>query len=195
MIPKQILARPYLKFAVFILLILTPLAVIILIFTPLASKKTESIIFNQYSLPKNFTREDVLRVISNMRNDPEFQYYFLQLKENDVESAILEVLILLENTKTQHKLLVEIELFKEEVKSLALLFYNLELEESFYSNPEQFDHINKIMWKFLYEDFKLNILGICYKASFDQEFSFKWDQITRLSAQKLHETLLRINQD
>ena len=72
------------------------------------------------------------------------------------------------------------------VQSLSILFVNLDYDVEV-SGPSE--ELNKIMWRLLEEEFKLTILGLCYKATFDPDFAFTWDDSARASALKIRKII------
>ena len=180
------------KIGKYLLIIVAPIIFIMLAITPIVMYKTGKSRLEQYKLPKDFDRKDVIFVVSNMRKNHELEFYFQTLNTHLLNKASEEAAQILENNRNKQGLLNQIGKMKEKVKSLSIFFESLELPDDFKEYPEHYPELHKIMYQFIYEEFKLTILGLCYKATFDPDFSFQWDVDARLSAEKIRNIILKL---
>ncbi|MCA9401189.1 MAG: hypothetical protein KC713_06155 [Candidatus Omnitrophica bacterium] len=183
------------KFAALILIICTPIIIVMLVFTPMATEKTEQVFKEQYRLSSDFTKNDIIRIIENMRKDHEFMYYFYILKPELLNTAILEVANEMEKYRDQEAIHNLIEQKKEKVSTLGSLLLNLEYPEDYYKNPQSFPSMNNLLWQFFAEEFKLSVVALCYKATYDPTFAFNWDDLTRRAARKFQAVAGRLSRE
>lgn len=176
---------PILKMVAVLLMLCVPIVVIMMVFTPLAIKKNTQEVEEQYSLPENFVKDDVISIVNKMKQDQEFAFYFYTLKPKAIERITQEVFVILDENRKQDLLNKKLREVTEEVVQLSILFLHLEYDDEFVKNPSQFPELNQTLWKFLEEEFKLTILGLCYKVNHDKHFSFQWGPSAKLAAQKL----------
>lgn len=181
------------KLCLLILLFLAPVLVLMGVFTPFASKKISERVMSNYQVPEDFKIEDITQVVKNMRSDPNFLFYFSVLDKDNIAQGTFETYEIMNRSRSNAALLSELNRLQQKTKSLAVMFYHLEYTEDFVQNPESYPDLNKIMMNFLFEDFKLAVLGICYKSNYDESFVFQWDQPSRLAARKLYTIVKKLN--
>ncbi|MGE0267547.1 MAG: hypothetical protein AB7S78_03690 [Candidatus Omnitrophota bacterium] len=181
------------KLCLLILLFLAPVLVLMGVFTPFASKKISERIVNSYQIPDDFKIEDITQIVKKMSLDPEFLFYFNVLDKENIARGAFEAYEIMNRSRSAETFLNEINLLQKKTKSLAVMFYHLEYTEDFVENPKSYPDLDKIMKDFLFEDFKLAVLGVCYKANYDESFLFKWDQPSRLAARKLYTIVKKLN--
>ncbi len=186
--------RSALKIILFVLLLFAPIIILMVIFTPFAEEKIAERVVNDYRLPGNYTQEDIVNTVKKMRRDPEFQFYFYAVPLDRVAEATYEVYEIMNRSRSQEGLRAEMTQLQEKIKAMAVVFYHMDYGDNFITNPEGFPDLNKIMNDLVYEEFKLAVMGVCYKSTYDESFRFEWTQTERLAAQKLHKVLKQINQ-
>lgn len=186
--------RSALKIILFVLLLFAPIIVLMVIFTPFAEEKITERIVNDYRLPSNYTQEDIVNTVKKMRRDPEFQFYFFAIPLDRVAEATYEVFETMDRSRGQEALKTEMNQLQEKIKAMAVVFYHMDYGDSFIEDPSAFPDLKKILDDLVYEEFKLAVMGVCYKSTYDDTFRFEWTQTERLAAQKLHKVLKQISQ-
>ncbi len=180
------------KFVIFVFIILAPVIFIMVVMGPLAAKKTNDDLLKRYALPVDFSKTEFKSLVTLLKNDAEFKFYFFAMDEKKVEQAIDEVYQLLVSQHTQKGWQQYLEDIKTKVNAHSVHFMHMAIPEDFYEDSELYPTIVKVMDQFLYEEFKLTLVGLSYKSVYDNEFSFQWDEATRLAAQKLQSTIIKI---
>lgn len=181
------------KLCLVILLIMAPILVLMLIFTPFASKKISQRIAMNYKIPSNYSADDIAEIVKKMGKDPEFLFYYSALDKEKIVQATYEVYEIMNRSRDAELLKTEIDRLQKKTKSLAVMFYNLDYPEDFLEDPKKTPDLNKVMMDLLFSDFKLAVLGVCYKANYDEKFVLQWDQTSRLAAGKLRTMIKRMN--
>ncbi len=186
---KRSLKSILLKILGVILIILTPIFLIELFIFPLIPKNPTSKYPDRYRLPENFTKGDLANVISRMAEDQEFAFYFHSLTKKNIQEAVDEVYKFLDQYQEKDSFLYQLKLKQDNVKSLAILFKNFEFSEEFIDDPLQYPELCEIFFPFLYEEFLLTIIGVCYKSNYDVNFQFVWDEHTQQAAKDLKDLI------
>jgi hypothetical protein len=161
------------------------LALIMLYFQMRVRQSTSNL--HQYVLENGFVRDDVTRVIQKMKEDPDFKFYFELLNNRVVVQGGEDAYAVLSAHREEKSLLTQIMIMQKHVLSFATLVNAFDIPEDFIEQQDQYEDLNEIFRNLLYEDFKLAVLGVCYKATFDEHFAFKWDKDTLLAANKIQE--------
>ena len=191
---KSFLANHAVRVFIFIGLIAAPVVLIMMIFSPLAQKKNNAPSLEPFRLPANYQQEDIINIIKHFRGHPDFQFYYNALAEEQVENATVEIVFILLKAKSAEALLDEITKMKNDVFLAGIMFNSVQYDDDFMEYPDDSPELRGVMWRFLYEEFKLTMLGMCYKATYDSQFSFQWPQETRLAAAKLKSMVYAIRQ-
>ncbi len=164
---------------IFILFI--PLVITVGIFTPLAShqKKGKSV---TYTMPRNFTKDDFRKLVQSMRRDQEFVFYFYALPKESVNAAMEDVYPVIDKNRDQAQYLGLLHETQEQVESLAIVSQSFNYNDDFFQAPQKYPDLSRALWLFFYEEFKLTLMGLSYKAEYDPSFAFKWNEQTKISA-------------
>lgn len=180
---------------VFLVLVVfgAPVLVLVLVFKPFVAKKNveRPVVRIDYKLPENYARREVSETVKKMSEDPEYLFYFYAIEKGEILRATLDAYEILDRARSQESLLSEVETLQKKTQSLAVMFYHLDYDDAYIEDPTAFPELQKVLKTFLYEEFKLAILGVCYKGTYANEFRFQWDRTSHLAARKLHGILLR----
>ena len=149
---------------------------------------------NQYHLTSQFTETELVGVVEQMKKDSEFNFYFLALDEEKISQATREAFIIFDHNRSPRELWQEIDLQKKRVINWAIMFRYLDVSSESLDWMTQYPQLASIMWKLLYEEFKMTILGVCYKANFDQTFQFEWPLEVIEAGNKLHAIVIKLKQ-
>lgn len=188
------MGRTLLKLFLGLLVFGAPVLVLLIIFKPFVNQRTveeRPLVQIDYSLPRGYQRKDVTETVKKMSEDPEYLFYFYSINKEDIVQATFEVFEILDRARRQELLKTEIDSLQKKTQSLATMFYHLEYTDEYVDDPSAFPELQKVLNTFLYEEFKLAILGVCYKGTYDEMFVFQWDRTSRLAARKLHGILLK----
>ncbi|MBZ0167460.1 MAG: hypothetical protein K8I00_11695 [Candidatus Omnitrophica bacterium] len=187
------LGKNLLKVFLVLLVFGAPVLVMVLFFKPFVSKKNveHPVVRVDYKLPKGYQRREVSEAVKKMSDDPEYLFYFYAIEKDEILRATLDVYEILDRARSQESLLTEVETLQMKTKSLAVMFYHLDYDDGYIEDPTAFPELQKVLKTFLYEEFKLAILGVCYKSTYANDFRFEWDRTSQLAARKLHSILLR----
>ena len=175
--------------------ILVPIFLLMVVFMPLISKKEKAKYVGRYEFKEMFSKQDVAEIIGQMRNDKEFVFYFAVLTEANIESALDDVYSRMDRSRERGAYYDEMMGMKSKVQTLALLFNNATFPKEFFKDPQGYPDLCMILWSFIYEEFKLDILGASYKSTYDINFEFQWGDFDKQAAHNLHEILQSLNQD
>lgn len=181
------------KFCLIILLFMAPVMVLMLIFTPFASDKITQRIATSYKIPENYTHDDITQTVMKMNKDPEFPFYFSSLTNEEIVQATYEVYEVMNRARSAELLLAELNQQQQKTKALAVMFYHLDYTEEFINDPVGFPDLYKVMKALLIDDFKLAVLGVCYKSNYDEKYVMVWDQVSRSAARKLRDIMNKLN--
>ena len=182
-----------LKVLLILLVFGAPVLFLILVFKPFVAKQQveRPVMRVDYALPADYQRSDLTELVKKMSSDSEYLFYFYSIEKDEIVKATFEVFEILDRSRSKDNLLAEIQAMQQKAQSLAVMFYHLEYGEDYIADPTAFPELQKVLRTFLYEEFKLAILGVCYKGTYDEEFRFEWDRTSRLAARKLHGILLK----
>jgi len=175
-------------------MITIPLIVIMVLFSPLVAQKQKKIYSQVYPISENFTQEDIRSTIGKMEKDGEFFFYFMVLTDQDKEMAAEEVFQILSRNRGKDKHYRQIMESMKEAKSLATLFGTLVYPEKFHAEPEQYPVLGRTLHTFVYEEFKLTVMGLCYRSMYDKNFRFQWDETSQEAATKLQKLILQLRE-
>ena len=178
----------------FLLVLGAPIVILMLVLTPIASQKSREVFFQRYHLSSEFAAPEIGYLVGRMKQDPEFTFYFDVLDERGIQLATEEVYNILKDNNEKVRLFDQIIKGQEKVKSIGILFANIQLPADYTHHPDQYPNIQKVVYKFLYEEFKLTILGMCYKIVYNRRFFLQWDHATQSSAMKLKSIVISSRQ-
>lgn len=180
---------------VFLILLVfgAPVLFLILVFKPFVAKQQveRPVSRVNYVLPADYQRSDVTALVKKMSSDSEYLFYFYAIEKDEIVKATYDVFEILDRSRSKKALLGELQSMQQKAQSLAMMFYHLEYGEEYIADPTAYPELQKVLKTFLYEEFKLAVLGVCYKGTYDEGFRFEWDRTSRLAARKLHGILLR----
>ncbi len=179
-----------LKFFIIVGIILVPILVTIMVCRPIIARYMSSSYMSVYKLPEAFRKEDIRSIIFNMMREPEYTFYFRALSEEDVPQVIDEVYHALDTHRgrSEHqKLLLE---WQKSVEDMATLIDSLSFPEEM--TAESHPELVVMLWKFLRKEFQTTIVGLCYKATYDEEFRLKWSAKSVKAAQLLREVFRQL---
>jgi len=173
-----------------------PVLVTVVIFTPFIFSKTNlKNHLKGYIIPDQFAAADISRVVRQMRDDREFLFYFSTINDRQIGVLEQEVFTLLDGIVSKDILLATVREQNARVRSFAALFSHLEYPDAFFNQPEAYPQLGNALKSLLYEEFKLSVMGLIYKAKYDHEFSFQWDDTSRLAATHLQEILVKLDSE
>lgn len=185
----KIIFQKIFKFLIFVLIIVVPIIIVMSVMGTMAQEKRKKEFIQNFSLPELYSKEDVDRIIERMRQTNEFAFYFYALRPEQIEMARQEVFQILDQNRTKEMLIQTMMTQIEPTSKAAVLFSSLEYPEDFSQDMSKYPKFKEILEQFLYEDFKLAILGLCYKATYQITFMFNWDKATRSAAVKAHKLI------
>ncbi len=170
-----------------------PVLALVLIFKPFVKQPQAErpVLLIDYRLPDGYQRKDITEQVKKMSEDPEYLFYFYSIDKDEIVNATREVFEILDRARHQQSLQKEMLDLQKKTQALATMFYHLEYSDEYLADPTAFPELQKVLKAFLYEEFKLAILGVSYKGTYDPAFRFEWDRTSRLAARKLHAILLR----
>ena len=149
--------------------------------------------FKEYSLPHTLSRGDVKDLLDKMRQDPQFRVYFIVLQENEITAVVEDIHDLLVKHADRKALSTLILQRQQKVESLAAVLNASTLPDRYFERPKEYPVLNKTIWQFFFEEFKLIVLGTCYKANYNIDFRFHWKPSSHQAVIKLHRILLGLN--
>ena len=141
----------------------------------------------RYRITTTLDAEAIDRMVDVMRQEPEFAFYFSVLDERAQRPIRQEAASIILENATPEGLLEMIKEAYAKTQSLGAAFYFMEYGDDFARTPAFYPQLNELFWSFIKEEFQLAILGVFYKAHYDPQFVFTWDELTRLAAQKLRQ--------
>ena len=164
-------------------ILLVPVFLTVLICRPIISRYISRPTITHYRLPAAFTKLDVERVLWHMGQEPEYSFYFRAISADDLKKFVTEVYSLLDAHRGQalHKKLVMD--MQSSIEDMAVLINSLSLPEKM--TPETNPDIIVIFWKFFLKEFQTTVVGLSYKATYDQDFRLQWSPDAQSAAQKL----------
>ena len=174
------------KIVSILIVLCVPFFIFITVINSPAPKKQQIKNIEDYRLPERYTANDVFTLVDKMRSQDEFKFYFQAINKERLHSITQKAADVLVTNPNAKDLLDQINRLYEHVSAISFLFYHLDYSNEFISNPSIYPDLDRIYWEFLTEEFKLTILGFCYKSNYDQEFKFRWDGMSRLAAEKLY---------
>lgn len=170
--------RFLLKTAGVLFLICVPVILVVVVFKPfVAGKQKEELAeySEKYSLRPGFTRNDLREVVDNMRTDYEFQYYFRVFDHGSVALAVDQIGTEIAPRMEKESFRQLLESKQAELERLGMLVENVEFSDDiFRTNDENLRPLKEALWSWLYEDFKLSVMGAIYKSTYDPSFRFHW---------------------
>jgi hypothetical protein len=176
-------------------LLLFPLVVIVLVFSPFSMSKAVNNSDKLCRLPAHFTMADVVAVSSHMKEKEEFYFYYHSLSREQIERAIQEVYEILTGKTDQESFYKAVAVAKDRVESVAVIFNSLEYSDEYLQRPFEFPNLNRMLVFFIYEDFKTSLLGMCYKGTFDKNFHFEWKESSQEAAQRMRNIMAILTAD
>jgi len=180
----------------FVVIILSPIILILFVLGPIAVKKDRNEFLNKYKLSKDFNRAEVKAIVFTMSDDREYAFYFYVLDANSIDAVSDQAAQILRHYKGKEELLEQLIQLQKEVTSLALFFQYIDIPHDFESNPQEYPDIRTAISNFIKSEFQLTLIGLCYKATHDQDFSFTWDDQAIESANKIRNLVLKmVNED
>ncbi len=165
--------------------LVAPLILLTVILYPMIKKSGPEKYIENYHLPQAFTRANLDTIVDKMHQDTEYQFYFRMLGPKSREQAVSATYQILDKSRTPQKQLQEMQALKGQIESKALVLNTLNFPSDLTTNVSQYPDIISKFWDFLGEEFQLTILGLVYKATYDENFHFIWNDATRQAAQKL----------
>ncbi|MCA9404081.1 MAG: hypothetical protein KC897_09885, partial [Candidatus Omnitrophica bacterium] len=162
---RPTLGKSLLKLFLGVLIFGAPVLVLLLIFKPFVSQQVAEerpAMQIDYGLPLGYQRKDVTEVVKKMSEDPEYLFYFYSIGKDDIVKATYDVFEILDRARNQDALKSEVESLQKKTQSLATMFYHLEYADDYVDDPTAFPELQKVLKTFLYEEFKLAILGVSY---------------------------------
>ena len=166
--------------------------VIMVVFAPFISERNRNKYESSYRLEEGFGKPDVKTVIQRMQKDNEFWFYFHVLPSAWVEKAGDEVYAILNKNRSQAALAGQIKELQVQVRSLAIRFNAFQYPTAFLRSPQDYPVLATALVDFLYMEFKLTILGACYKSTYDIKFYFNWDVYVRQAAVELQKIIVQM---
>jgi hypothetical protein len=187
-----LLSKGPVKIALVIILLATPLVILMLVFRPMAGKKTKKEFVAKYTIPKDYKKVDLVNIVSKMRKDKEFEFYFFAMGNERIAAVTENAISVMLNNRTKESLLSFIKTKKQEVHYLSVFFLNMNFPNEFYTNPSSYPQLDDALWKFITREFEVTLLAACYKSLYDANFSLKWEEVNYVAAMKLKDVILNI---
>ena len=181
-----------LKAAILILLIIAPVVIVMAVLRPMAEKKARQEILNRYALPEDFKRADFDVVLTHMKEDGEFFYYFENLRPDRLALAQEAAYTLIDQHRRKEDLIKAVIRQKLKVQLLAKTFNYLSYPKEFYQEPQQYPQLKSAVDSFLFEEYVLAMAGACYKGTFDPQFVFRWDEVTAHAAERFRDVVRQL---
>jgi hypothetical protein len=169
-----------------VIVVTSPVILTIAIFMPVISRQRSTASAVPDNFRAEFQKENIVKLVQGMRMNGEFRFYFEILSPENIEQAIDEVYSELDQNRSSVAMKELLFSKKDQVRTKAILFNSFDYS-ALQSDTEDFrqESVFQPLWLFLYEDFKLTILGICYKALYDKNFSFSWEADIKQAALNL----------
>jgi hypothetical protein len=175
------------RFSVKLLLIagilLIPLFLTVLICRPIITRYLSRSVVVQYRLPEAFSKSDLEQIVWHMGREPEYAFYFRALSAEDLKNFIDDVYLLLDAHRGREAYLKLLRETQSSVEDMAVLINTISLPDDM--NAESHPDIVVIFWKFFLKEFQTTVAGLCYKATYDQDFRLEWSPEARSAARKL----------
>lgn len=143
----------------------------------------------QYIMKENYTKDDLLNAFRAIRKDREFAFYFRVMDKREASIALKDVMDILLEKRNRQELFEVIREKKAQVSRLSKVFFYMDYAANYLTDEKEDSVAYKVMREFLYEEFKLTVLGAFYRGTYDRNFSFEWDRSDVLSALKLKSLL------
>lgn len=179
----------------FLVIIIAPVVLLVVIFSPIVVQKSHQRVVERYMLPSHPSLEDIQTMVESMRGDEEFDFYFYALDQDTVDQSLTNVSQIVSLAENKELLFKALNKLKKQVDALSVLFYNVEYPDGFVVNVDDYPEMKNIMQNFLKKEFQLTLIGVCYKVLYDSQFSFQWSKTAHLSAQKLRSLVFKIKQN
>jgi hypothetical protein len=142
-----------------------------------------------FQLAEGYTGPEVLASLREVRDDPEYQFYFFLMDPDEARNVFEEVARIMTANRGEQKLRYQIEYLRAQVEQISRLFYFLDYPRRYESFPEDYPELREIMDQFLEKELTLTLVGGVYKAMYSPSFSFDWDRTSYLAAVKLRRLL------
>ncbi|MFA5260363.1 MAG: hypothetical protein WC450_03955 [Candidatus Omnitrophota bacterium] len=173
-------------------ILLIPLVLTVLICRPIIAQHMSRSIAVHYRLPDDFKKADVERMVWHMGQEPEYAFYFRALSADDLKNFVDDVYSLLNTRRGREfhsKLVREMQ---SSVEDMAVLINTLSLPDNM--TAESHPDIIVMFWKFFLKEFQTTVVGLCYKATYDQDFRLEWSPEARSAARKLKDVFTSLEQ-
>jgi hypothetical protein len=187
--------KPLSKVFLIAAVLVAPLILLAVILYPLISKNGSAKYIENYHLPQSFTRANLDTIVEKMHQDTEYQFYFRMLGPTSRQRAVDAVYQILDKSRNKEQHFQQIQSLKAQIQSKALVLNSLDYPPDLAANIAKYPDIISKFWDFLGEEFQLTILGLVYKATYDSDFQFTWNDATRQSAQKLESIFYSFTDD
>lgn len=187
---KGLLSKGPVKVIAVLLLLVAPIIILVVVFRPMAKKRVNKEFVAKYTLPKNYTAEDIVNIIKKMRKDREFEFYFYALGNDRIAQLTENIVSIMKSTRKDDLLLNVIKAKRQEVHYLGVFFLNINFPNDFFVNPDKYPQLSSSMWNFISREFEVTLLSICYKSLYNPKFELTWDKSDFMAAVKLKEVMM-----
>jgi len=183
--PQRSMVIKVFKVGIFLMLIIAPIVILMAVITPFTGSKSREHSLEKYALSDGFDYDEFDRFFARLRTDAEYSFYFMALESDKQDAIQNEIYSMLDKNRTKSRLLHQINSTREKVRAVTVLFTKFDFKDDFKGNMDVYPGLEPVIWQFIEEEFKLTILGLCYKATYQPNFIFEWSAPARLSAQRL----------
>jgi len=177
----------FIKILALLILICFPMILLWVLLTPVArSHKHRQ---RQYTLAVNFNQPELYTLAEQLKSDPEYAFYFSSLSPVTISRAVAEVYAMIGWQKDQTAMLETIKKMQSRLERSASAFELKKMTLAAADNEEAQKKLNRAIWDFIYEDFKLALAGVCYRIIHDNSFFFVWSKEAQGVAYEINQTV------
>ncbi len=135
-----------------------------------------------YRLPKPLSQQEYNILLERLKMDPEISPYFTLLPKATISKISSEVFVALQTHATKDELYSVIQKILTEEAGYVRLLLSIPVPDDFLEHPERHPQLRELITKFYFTDFKLALLGMFYRSTYDPSFQFQWDAEARRMA-------------
>ena len=177
------------------LIMIAPLGLAMLLLFPMIARSNSVKYVEHYRLSQGFTKNIIDAAVEQMRQDTEYQFYFKMLDPERIQHASAAVYEILNNNREKGQHYQQIKLLKKQVQATAVSLNNLDFPPDFIADPLAHIDLAGKSWNFVEDEFKLTILGLLYKFTYDRNFQFYWSDTSRKAAQKMENLFVGLSEE
>jgi hypothetical protein len=171
---------PALKISAIALLLILPIAFLSVILKPILMAQRHYA--RTYPLPALFSREELVRFLTQLSSEKEFKFYFSVFPEEGFRQAIRDIYPLLKMYPDKASLRPFVLKVQANVEQMAREVKALDDPPQFSANPMNYPQLVYASWNFMYEEFKATLMAVVYQTLYDHSFIFLWNNDAREAA-------------